>query len=58
MSRQRDRISGLNSVRYTIISRLILDFNQSKTSVVNVKLYCDMSWTPYCVFPLTENNHK
>ncbi|MFH4977195.1 hypothetical protein AB6A40_003904 [Gnathostoma spinigerum] len=56
MSRQRDRISGLDSVKYDIVSRdlipLSADDNHSfVASVVNVQLHCNMTWTPYCVLP-------
>lgn len=54
MSRRRDRVSGLDSVRYRIVSRSLLpikDVGPPFMSVLNIELYCDMNWTPYCVFP-------
>lgn len=50
MSKKRDRISGLNNVKYKIIRREIEIFNDnSYATIVDVELECDMSWTPYCV---------
>uniref|UniRef100_A0A914CC58 Beta-1,4-galactosyltransferase 7 n=1 Tax=Acrobeloides nanus TaxID=290746 RepID=A0A914CC58_9BILA len=51
MSRKRDRISGLNTVRYRIVSRSLLNFGEAQASVLNIELFCDRSWTPYCEFP-------
>lgn len=52
MSRKRDTISGLNNLRYRIVSRAIHHFNTGGNySVLNVKLFCDQKWTPYCILP-------
>uniref|UniRef100_A0A8R1HWT1 Uncharacterized protein n=1 Tax=Caenorhabditis japonica TaxID=281687 RepID=A0A8R1HWT1_CAEJA len=49
IKRERDRISGLENVRYTINSRSILDFSGVTVTVIHVTLYCDLTWTPYCI---------
>ncbi|KAI6215088.1 hypothetical protein M3Y94_00343900 [Aphelenchoides besseyi] len=51
MSRKRDRISGLDSVRYQISGRNIMQFNDTKAISVQIKLECDRNWTSYCEFP-------
>ncbi|CAO4370465.1 unnamed protein product [Caenorhabditis nigoni] len=48
IKRKRDHESGLRNVRYTIENRRLIDFSGSSVTVINVALYCDMSWTPYC----------
>lgn len=51
MSRKRDRISGLDSVQYKIISRDLLQFpNTTNVLSIGIQLKCDRSWTPYCDF--------
>ncbi|VDK57694.1 unnamed protein product [Anisakis simplex] len=56
MSRRRDRVSGLDSVKYRIVSRDLLRFGQKNeesalVSVLNIELHCDVKWTPYCKLP-------
>ncbi|KAK0407230.1 hypothetical protein QR680_019090 [Steinernema hermaphroditum] len=48
MARRRDRVSGLNTLKYSIASRRILKIDSATLSVVNVKLECDRKWTSYC----------
>uniref|UniRef100_A0AC35TSC8 Beta-1,4-galactosyltransferase 7 n=1 Tax=Rhabditophanes sp. KR3021 TaxID=114890 RepID=A0AC35TSC8_9BILA len=51
-SRQRDRISGLESTSYEIKSRTVQTFANTNKSyqavIINVNLHCDLKWTPYC----------
>ncbi|KAI1725324.1 xylosylprotein 4-beta-galactosyltransferase [Ditylenchus destructor] len=49
MSRRRDRISGLHSVKYTLRGRSFLHFDSVNASVLHVDLYCDLEWTPFCL---------
>ncbi|KAJ1348442.1 Xylosylprotein 4-beta-galactosyltransferase [Parelaphostrongylus tenuis] len=51
MKRKRDYISGLNNVGYNITSRRIRYFGEAAVHVVDVQLFCDMKWTPYCKLP-------
>ncbi|KAE9417266.1 hypothetical protein Angca_005851, partial [Angiostrongylus cantonensis] len=48
MKKRRDYISGLNNVSYNITARRIRSFGEASVHVVDVQLFCDMSWTPYC----------
>ncbi|CAD5221360.1 unnamed protein product [Bursaphelenchus xylophilus] len=53
MSRKRDRISGLDTVQYTIVKRENLMFGDQKNIPVlsiHIQLVCDFTWTPYCTF--------
>lgn len=51
MSRKRDRISGLDSVKYTIVSRDQLKFpNITDVFSIGIELKCNKSWTSYCEF--------
>uniref|UniRef100_A0A0N5AFT4 Beta-1,4-N-acetylgalactosaminyltransferase n=1 Tax=Syphacia muris TaxID=451379 RepID=A0A0N5AFT4_9BILA len=50
MSRKRDTVSGLDNVRYEIVSRAIQKFSDdAQYYILNIKLFCDLNWTPYCV---------
>lgn len=54
MSRRRDRVSGLSTIEYRIVSRNLLNYRGNKgplISVLNIELYCDLNWTPYCKVP-------
>ncbi|WKY02879.1 hypothetical protein Q1695_016291 [Nippostrongylus brasiliensis] len=51
MKRKRDHISGLNNVKYNITGRRARVFQDAVVQVVDVYLYCDMKWTPYCKLP-------
>uniref|UniRef100_A0A0K0DHI2 Beta1,4-galactosyltransferase 7 n=1 Tax=Angiostrongylus cantonensis TaxID=6313 RepID=A0A0K0DHI2_ANGCA len=51
MKKRRDYISGLNNVSYNITARRIRSFGEASVHVVDVQLFCDMSWTPYCKLP-------
>jgi xylosylprotein 4-beta-galactosyltransferase len=51
MSRRRDRISGLHSVKYVVASRSFLNLDGVRANVLNIELECDTSWTPYCLMP-------
>lgn len=49
MTRKRDRISGLHSVKYRIVGRNLLIFRKgSMVSVLDIELECDLKWTDYC----------
>ncbi|KAL4003596.1 Xylosylprotein 4-beta-galactosyltransferase [Acanthocheilonema viteae] len=49
MTRKRDRISGLHSVKYRIVGRNLLNFRKRPVvSVLNIELECDLKWTDYC----------
>ncbi|KAM3723350.1 Xylosylprotein 4-beta-galactosyltransferase [Dirofilaria immitis] len=49
MTRKRDRISGLHSVKYRIVGRNLLNFRKrSGVFVLNIELECDLKWTDYC----------
>ncbi|CAI5444611.1 unnamed protein product [Caenorhabditis angaria] len=48
MKRKRDRVSGLRDIKYQIIRRDVRYFGACPVVVVNVRLQCDLKWTPYC----------
>jgi len=49
LSRRRDRISGLKTVRYQVMARIPMSIDGASLTMVNVKLECDLEWTPYCL---------
>ncbi|KAK6744318.1 hypothetical protein RB195_011176 [Necator americanus] len=51
IKRKRDYVSGLNNVRYNITSRRFRNYGDVSVHVIDVSLYCDMTWTPYCKPP-------
>ena len=52
MSRRRDRNTGLNTVKFTVLKQHNLTISGAPVNFVDVKLECDMSVTPFCVKPL------
>ena len=50
-SKRRDRITGVDSVQYTIISTNNLTIEDAPVQMLNVNLYCDLDFTPYCITP-------
>uniref|UniRef100_A0A915D2D4 Galactosyltransferase N-terminal domain-containing protein n=1 Tax=Ditylenchus dipsaci TaxID=166011 RepID=A0A915D2D4_9BILA len=49
MSRKRDRLTGLHSVRYKIKDRSFLHFGSTNASVLHIDLECDLERTPFCL---------
>jgi len=55
MSRKRDRISGLHSIKYNVSGREVRRFDlNAEALIINIELQCDRNWTSYCELP-TEN---
>ena len=52
MSRKRDRNTGLNDVKFTVLKHHNLTISGAPVNFVDVKLECDMSITPFCVNPV------
>lgn len=50
-SRRRDRTTGLNNLRYEIEKRSLMKIDDASIIVVNVKLDCNKTFTPWCEFP-------
>lgn len=48
VSRRRDRSTGLQSLRYQLLSRTNLRLDGTKVRVLNVQLHCDLSLSPWC----------
>lgn len=46
--RKRDYKTGLDTVRYVVISRSLLEIDNFRCTVVNVLLECDTEFTPWC----------
>ncbi|KJH43761.1 N-acetyllactosaminide 3-alpha-galactosyltransferase [Dictyocaulus viviparus] len=51
MKKRRDYVSGLNNVIYSIAARHTRFFDEVTVHVVDVYLFCDLNWTPYCKIP-------
>lgn len=51
MSRKRDRTTGLNTLKYSILSHLNMTINGAPFHFVNVELACDTTVTPFCDVP-------
>ena len=51
MSRKRDRDTGLDTVKYTVVKQHNLTISGAPVKFVNVALDCDLSKTPFCVNP-------
>jgi len=47
-TRLRDRKTGLNNIQYSLISKQILHIDNNPMILLNVKLPCDKSETPWC----------
>jgi len=47
-TRRRDKTTGLNTIKYNISGRKELSIDGVKLTVLNVKLECDKSLTPWC----------
>ncbi|XP_065883534.1 beta-1,4-galactosyltransferase 7-like isoform X2 [Dysidea avara] len=51
MSRKRDRETGLDTVKYTVVKQHNLTISGAPVKFVHVQLDCDISKTPFCVNP-------
>lgn len=51
MSRQRDRKTGVNSVKYKIVSNIEMTISGAPLNFVSVELECDYDITPFCDAP-------
>lgn len=47
-TRRRDKVTGLNTIKYQINSRKELTIDEVKVTILNVKLECDRKLTPWC----------
>ena len=50
-TRHRDRITGINTVQYTVTSSRQLTIDDTHVKLINVELECDYKDTPWCVTP-------
>ena len=48
VTRKRDRETGLNTLKYDVINNAPMTINDIPFTVINVKLKCDKSLTPWC----------
>ncbi|XP_050391801.1 beta-1,4-galactosyltransferase 7-like [Patella vulgata] len=48
-TRRLDKITGVNSVDYTVDSKHELTIDDGYVTVINVKLKCDLDFTPWCL---------
>ncbi|XP_070541113.1 beta-1,4-galactosyltransferase 7-like [Ptychodera flava] len=53
-SRRRDRVTGLDTVRYEVVSKYELQIDGAPVTMVNVMLDCDKTVTPWCDHPKPE----
>ncbi|VDO94895.1 unnamed protein product [Soboliphyme baturini] len=47
-TRKRDRVTGLQSVQYTLVKRVEMNIEREPFTLLNVKLHCNVSLTPWC----------
>lgn len=59
VTRKRDHDTGLSTIKYKIssVNELIID-NSAKVTLVNIKLNCNRSQTPWCDCNAKENVSK
>lgn len=48
VTRKRDRQTGLNTLKYSIVDTKSLTIDAAKLTVLNIKLTCDRTQTPWC----------
>jgi xylosylprotein 4-beta-galactosyltransferase len=46
-----DRRTGVNNVKYKMLSRKELSVDGAPVTIINVELSCDIDVTPYCQMP-------
>ena len=51
VSRKRDRSTGLNNLKYSVVSHLNMTINRAPFHFVSVELDCDTNVTPFCDNP-------
>ena len=51
MGRQRDYVSGISDVRYTMLRKHELNVGGVNALVLDVNLFCDFNVTPWCLTP-------
>ena len=51
MSRRRDRGTGLNTLKYTVVSDIKMTIAGAPLHFVSVELECDYNLTPFCDAP-------
>ena len=51
MSRRRDRSTGLNTLKYTVVSDIEMTVAGAPLHFVSVELECDYNLTPFCDAP-------
>lgn len=58
VTRKRDRETGLNTLKYEISDRKILAIDDVTVTVLNIKLTCDTTMTPWCDCEGAPIDHK
>lgn len=48
-TRKRDKLTGLNTIKYSISDRKEMAIDGIKFTVINVNLDCDKDFTPWCL---------
>lgn len=51
MSRKRDKKTGVNTVKYSIVNIVNMTVSDAPLHFVNVELVCDYQETPFCDAP-------
>ena len=51
MSRKRDRVTGVKTVQYTLVSNIEMTIDNAPMHFVGVTLECDYKVTPFCDNP-------
>jgi len=48
VTRRRDRVTGMDSLNYTLTSRSSVVIEDAHVTILNIMLHCDRSLTPWC----------
>ncbi len=51
MSRKKDRKTGVDSVKYKIVSNIEMTIDKAPLNFVSIELDCDYDVTPFCDNP-------
>ena len=57
-SRRRDRVTGVDSVKYTLLSSTRLTIEDAPVRIINVNLFCDLNTTNWCITPEQRKSYE
>lgn len=56
ITRKRDRLTGLDTLKYAVVSQRNVTIDGARAVVVNVQLECDKTVTPWCECEASTNS--